>query len=70
MFWKTNVVSFWKVEHVIFNKTQFDFWDNIFQQKKQHFSIYRRFIFNIFWKNSEEKKVLNNLAKFLFTTRW
>ena len=42
---------------VIFGKTQFDFWGGILQQKKQHFSFYKRFIFNIFFKKIMRKKL-------------
>ena len=40
-------------------QTQFNFWGRILQQKKQQFSFYRHFIFNVF-KKILQKELLNN----------
>ena len=62
--------EFWKIEHVrlFLVKHNSIFGTGYYNKKIQHFSSYRHFIYNIFYKNPEEKKLLNNLAKYLFIT--
>ena len=63
---KTTGCKSWKIlqsrnfesiaSQVTFSKTQFDFWGEMIQQEKEHFSFYRRFIFNIFFVKIHRKK--------------
>ena len=56
--------EFWKIEYVIFSKTQFDFWSRILQQKNNIFTFKDLLSLISFLEKSWGKK-LGKIAKFL-----
>ena len=54
---------------IFFSKHNSIFWAGYYN-RKNNISFYRHFIFSMFFKNPEEKKFPNNLAKFMFKPSW
>ena len=59
--------NFWKVEHVklFLSKTQFKFWCAILSKQKNNFVPFTNVSSSMFAKKNQQKKLLNNLAKFM-----